>query len=103
VIRAVLALLVALGLAVGTGPAMAAMRDCAMASAGSGMDMDHRQDGCGSGTSDCAIACAPALLPEIEVPAPAELAHAIPPLTTPAASCDAFDPAADDPPPRSVV
>ena len=99
--RYVLAILLAISMAMSSGPAFAGPSpDCAMAHSSSGM-VDHQKMGCC--TPDCAVACVPAMLGAAVVDLPAVEPSTVPAAISLTAVLASAGATATDPPPRTTL
>ena len=99
--RLLLAILLAMSMAMASGPAFAGPSpDCAMAHSSSGM-VDHQKMGCC--TPDCALACVPAMLGAEAVDLTTVEPNAAPAPVSLTAVLASVGLAAADPPPRTII
>ena len=98
--RLVLAILLAISMAMSSGPAFAGPSpDCAMARSSPGM-ADHQKMGCC--TNDCAVACVPAVLGADPVDLPSVEPSVAPAVVSLAPVLTSVGRAITDPPPRTA-
>ena len=97
--RFILAILIALSLIGGSGPAFAAPEpDCSLAEATMGSPADHDSMGCC--TPDCAVSCPAALIPPESLPEPSVQLTETRAWTPKASALHSVSPTAIDPPPK---